>query len=127
MLPVILPGQLYGQNVTVTGVDVYLITTGSSYIDGTYVRRQSGAGSGDLILANLTDRACSSACSYHLALTANNVLYDLMARYTSLLHCTIPMSRTKYKSEGFASRWSMMKESSPSGKTRPRGPIRFAH
>jgi hypothetical protein len=76
MLPVTLPGQLYGQNVTLTGIDVYLLTTGTSYIDGTYVRRQTGAGSGDLIVGDTTDRSCLSACSYHLDLTTNNVLSD---------------------------------------------------
>jgi hypothetical protein len=40
------------------------------------VRRQTGAGSGDLIRWNGDDRVCESACSYHLDLTNNNVLDD---------------------------------------------------
>ncbi|MGD2178546.1 MAG: hypothetical protein PVG71_12065 [Anaerolineae bacterium] len=77
MLPVTLPGQLYGQDVTLTGIDVYFESQGD--FDGigvTAVRRQSGAGSGDLIRWDGTDRVCSPACSYHLDLTSNNVLDD---------------------------------------------------
>jgi len=77
MLPVTLPGQLYGQNVTLTGIDVYFKSQGDfDGIDGTYVRRQTGAGSGATIIANTTDRVCTTACSYHLNLTTNNVLSD---------------------------------------------------
>lgn len=77
MLPVTLPGQLYGQDVTLTGIDVYFESQGD--FDGigvTAVRRQTGAGSGDLIRWDDTDRVCSPACFYHLDLTENNVLDD---------------------------------------------------
>lgn len=77
MLPVTLPGQLYGQDVTLTGIDVYFESeTDFDGIGVTAVRRQSGAGSGDLIRWDDTDRVCESACSYHLDLTTNNVLDD---------------------------------------------------
>ena len=77
MLPVTLPGQLYGQNVTLTGIDVYFKSySDSEGIGGTYVRRQTGAGSGDTIIADDTDHVCTTACSYHLDLGTNNVLSD---------------------------------------------------
>jgi hypothetical protein len=77
MLPVTLPGQLYGQDVTLTGIDVYFESeTDFDGIGVTAIRRQSGAGSGDLIRWDGTDRVCESACSYHLDLTNNNVLDD---------------------------------------------------
>jgi hypothetical protein len=77
MLPVTLPGQLYGQDVTLTGIDVYFDSeTDFDGIGRTVVRRQSGVGSGDLMVADDTDRVCESDCSYHLDLTENNVLDD---------------------------------------------------
>jgi hypothetical protein len=77
MLPVTLPGQLYGQDVTLTGIDVYFQSeTDFDTIDLTIVRRQTGAGSGDVIRSDGTDRVCTTACSYHLDLTSNNVLDD---------------------------------------------------
>jgi hypothetical protein len=77
MLPVTLPGQLYGQDVTLTGIDVYFESQGDfDGIGATAVRRQTGAGSGDLIRWDGSDRVCSPACSYHLDLTNNNVLDD---------------------------------------------------
>ncbi len=75
MLPVTLPGQLYGQDVTVTGIDVYFESeTDFDGIGLVTVRRQSGAGSGDLIIQDDTDRVCETACSFHLDFTENNVL-----------------------------------------------------
>lgn len=77
MLPVTIPGQLYGQNVKVTGIDVYLKSQGDfDGIDATYVRRQSKAGTGQLMVSDSTNRVCTTACSYHLNLTSNNVLSD---------------------------------------------------
>ena len=77
MLPVTIPGQLYGQNVKVTGIDVYFKSQGDfDGVGATVVRRQSGAGSGQLVLFDGTDRVCVTACSYHLDLTNNNVLSD---------------------------------------------------
>jgi hypothetical protein len=80
MLPVTLPGQLYGQNVTLTGIDVYFKSqSDSDGIGGTFVHRQTGAGSGDTIIADGTKRSCPTdpACTtYHLDLTQNNVLSD---------------------------------------------------
>ncbi len=77
MLPVTLPGQLYGQDVTLTGIDVYFKSQSDfDGIDATFVRRQTGAGSGDTIIADGTDHVCTTACSYHLDLTTNNILSD---------------------------------------------------
>ncbi len=77
MLPVTLPGQLYGQDVTLTGIDVYFKSQSDfDGIDATFVRRQTGAGSGDTIISDGTNHVCTTACSYHLDLTTNNVLSD---------------------------------------------------
>jgi len=79
MLPVILPGQLYGQNVTLTGIDVYFKSQSDfDGIGGTFVRRQTEAGSGVTIISDGTDRSCpaGTSCSYHLNLTQNNELSD---------------------------------------------------
>lgn len=75
ILPVTLPGQLYGQDVTISRIDVYFKSeTDFDGIGITAVRRQSGAGSGDLIIRNVEDRVCQTACSYYLTLSDNNVL-----------------------------------------------------
>jgi len=79
MLPVILPGQLYGQDVTLTRIDVYFKSQSDfDGIGGTFVRRQTEVGSGDTIISDGTDRACpaGTSCSYYLDLTQNNVLDD---------------------------------------------------
>ena len=77
MLPVTIPGQLYGQDVKVTGIDVYFRSQGDfDGIDRTVVRRQSKAGSGQVMVTDNNDRTCPTACSYHLDITNNNVLSD---------------------------------------------------
>jgi hypothetical protein len=84
MLPITIPGPLYGQNVTVTGLDVYF--SGQTATDGltaVLLRRQTGVCSSAscyvTILSDGTDRFCASAsyptgCPVHWDLTANNVL-----------------------------------------------------
>jgi hypothetical protein len=75
MLPVTIPGQLYGQNVKVTGIDVYLRSqTDFDGIGKTVVRRQSGAGSGAVMVNDGTDHVCLSGCSYHIDISQNNTL-----------------------------------------------------
>jgi hypothetical protein len=77
MLPVTIPGQLYGQDVKVTGIDVYFKSQGDfDGIGKTVVRRQSKAGSGHMMISDGADRTCTTACSYHLDITSNNVLSD---------------------------------------------------
>jgi hypothetical protein len=79
VLPVTIPGQLYGQNVTVTGLDLYHARQGEfARIDAVIVRRQDGVGTGNLVLYDDTDLLCSpgSQCSTHWNLTQNNVLSD---------------------------------------------------
>jgi hypothetical protein len=79
VLPVTIPGQLYGQNVTVTGMDLYYAINGEfTVIDAVIVRRQDGVGAGDLILFDDTDLTCGAGaqCSEHWDFTQNNVLSD---------------------------------------------------
>jgi hypothetical protein len=84
MLPITLPGALYGQNVTVTGIDLYFSgQTGTDGISVVLLRRQTGVCSTAscyvTILYDGTDRFCASAtnptgCTVHWNLTSNNVL-----------------------------------------------------
>ncbi len=79
VLPVTIPGQLYGQNVTVTGMDLYYAIDGEfTVIDAVFVRRQDGVGTGDLILFDDTDLTCGAGeqCSMHWDVDQNNVLSD---------------------------------------------------
>jgi hypothetical protein len=78
ILPVTIPGQLYGQNVTVTGMDLYYtIPFDLTGIDAIALRRQNGVGAGNLILYDDTDLVCAVAqCVHHWDLTQNNVLSD---------------------------------------------------
>ncbi len=78
LLPVTIPGQLYGQNVTVTGLDLYYQSSDDlTGISITAMRRQNGVGAGDLIFWDGTDYVCPSGpCTLHWDLTENNVLSD---------------------------------------------------
>jgi hypothetical protein len=79
VLPVTIPGQLYGQDVTVTGLDLYYATGGGfANIDRVVMYRQNGVGAGDQILRDLDDLTCPelAQCSEHWDLTQNNVLSD---------------------------------------------------
>jgi hypothetical protein len=84
MLPITITGPLYGQNVTVTGLDIYW--QGSTDFDGisaVLLRRQTGvcdtASCYLTILNNGTDRVCTATtdptgCTEHFDLTTNNIL-----------------------------------------------------
>jgi hypothetical protein len=84
MLPITLPAPLYGQNATVTGLDVYF--SGQTEFDGISVvllRRQTGVCATSscyaTILSDPTNYNCPSAtnptgCIVHYNLTSNNVL-----------------------------------------------------
>jgi hypothetical protein len=84
MLPITIPGPLYGQNVTVTGLDLYY--RGDTTTDGfvaILLRRQTGLCATTACYGNIlsdgTSRFCEDSanptgCSHHWNLTANNVL-----------------------------------------------------
>ncbi|MDD5371224.1 MAG: hypothetical protein PHQ40_19245 [Anaerolineaceae bacterium] len=84
MLPITIPGQLYGQNVTVTGLDVYFLSdTASDGITATLFRRQKGVCSTSPCYATILfdsafygcdDAVTPSGCSHHWDLTSNNIL-----------------------------------------------------
>lgn len=78
VLPVTIPGQLYGQNVTMTGLRLYFSTSDDlTGITIVAMRRQNGVGAGDEIFRDDTDRVCPGAqCVQHWDLTTNNVLSD---------------------------------------------------
>jgi hypothetical protein len=84
MLPITLPGPLYGQNVTVTGLDIYFL--GATEFDGitsVLLRRQTGMCSASSCYASILsdtafygcdDAVTPSGCTQHWNLAANNVL-----------------------------------------------------
>ncbi len=85
MLPITITGPLYGQNVKVTGMDVYFLgDTGFDGITATILRRQTGVCATSACYINLindgTDLSCDDAvsptgCSNHWNITSiNNVL-----------------------------------------------------
>ncbi len=79
LVPVTIPGQLYGQNVTVTGLDLYYRTSDDvTGIAVSAMRLQNGVGAGDLIFWDGTDYVCPSPaqCTKHWDPTTNNVLSD---------------------------------------------------
>ncbi len=79
VLPVTIPGPLYGQDVTVTGLDVYYtVSADLTGISATSVRRQDGVGAGDTILSDGTDLTCvvGNQCEKHWDLTQNNTIND---------------------------------------------------
>jgi hypothetical protein len=74
-LPVTLPGVLYGQPVTIKSITVYYRSqTGSSYINETDLYLQSDADSWLQIVTDTNDHATTTATSYTLVPTQNNVL-----------------------------------------------------
>ncbi len=79
VLPVTIAGQLYGQNITVTGLDLYYtVSADLTAITATSMRRQNGVGAGDVIFTDSTDLTCTSGsqCEKHWDLTQNNILSD---------------------------------------------------
>jgi hypothetical protein len=74
--PITLPGMLYGQNVTVKSITVYYVCQNgaNNYITGTSVTKLTDADSYDSLAADSTDRTSTTATSYTLTLTGNNVL-----------------------------------------------------
>jgi hypothetical protein len=85
--PITLPGQLYGQDVTVDRLTIYYKTENgvNSYIDHTYLYVQTDADSGENIIASDTDRTSETADSY--SFSPSLVLSDtqgIMGLYLSL-------------------------------------------
>jgi len=79
VLPVTVFGQLYGQNVKVTGLDLYYTYSGDlTAITRVAMRRQNGVGAGNTIFTHDPDLACGAGaqCTRHWDLTQNNVLSD---------------------------------------------------
>jgi hypothetical protein len=84
MLPITLPGPLYGQNVTVTGLNIYFSgETPSDGITTFLLRRQTGVCASvscyDTIVYDSTLYVCPVAitptgCSHHWDFASNNVL-----------------------------------------------------
>jgi hypothetical protein len=84
MLPITIPGTLYGQDVRVTGLDLYWVgATQFDVIQAVLLRRQTGVCSDPecyaVILHDSTDYGCDvtvepNGCTLHFDLTANTVL-----------------------------------------------------
>ena len=74
-IPIDVPGVLYGQNVTVEEVRIYYrVDTSADYIDETYLRKNTGAGTSDILASDLDNKDSTTATYYTLTPTANNVL-----------------------------------------------------
>jgi hypothetical protein len=79
VLPVTVFGQLYGQNVKVTRLDLYYTYSGDlTAITRVAMRRQNGVGTGSTIFTHDPDLVCGAdtQCTQHWDLTQNNVLSD---------------------------------------------------
>lgn len=97
MLPITVPGELYGQDVTVTDLDIYWVgDTDTEAITAVLLRRQTGVcGSStcyQTILHNTTDYTCNedtnaTGCTLHFDLGTNNVL----SSSSGILYLTIEM------------------------------------
>jgi len=86
MLPITIPGVLYGQNVKVTGMEIHWVASaGLEGISAVLLRRQTGvcgtSACYDTILLDPTDYVCAmgenpTGCVESFDLTTNNVLND---------------------------------------------------
>lgn len=93
-LPLTLPGVLLGQNVTVEQVTVYYMTShaANAYIDDTSLYRLTGADSEVLVLRDMTNRTSTSATSFSLTPTSDNVLSSASGPLTLHLICAFANS-----------------------------------
>jgi len=75
-IPIVLPGVLYGQSVTVKSVTIYYLCSNgaSSFITATDLNKQTDADSFTALVNETTDRTSNSASSYTLTPTTGNVL-----------------------------------------------------
>lgn len=95
MLPITVPGPLYGQDVTITGLDIYWQgNLEAERITAVLLRRQTGIGSYASILHEVgADHACdgrvhTQGCTLHYDLTSNNVL----TADSGILYITLELS-----------------------------------
>jgi hypothetical protein len=98
MLPIALPGTLYGQNVRVVALDVYWSgDTDFDAISAILLRRQTGVCETATCYASLlndgTDRTCEDSvyptgCTVHFDLTSNNTL----TANSGVLYLTVEMA-----------------------------------
>lgn len=73
-LPITLPGVLYGQNMTLVQLTVYYKSTANSFITYTDLNLQTDADSWLGVVDDTTDLKSTTAASYSIPLSANNVL-----------------------------------------------------
>lgn len=75
-IPIIVPGVLYGQPVTVKSVTIYYLCENGSnnFITATDLHKQTDADSFAVLASELTDRTSNTATSYTLTPTSGNVL-----------------------------------------------------
>jgi hypothetical protein len=67
MIPIALPGVLFGQNVDVEQIRIYYdLSSASSYITNTWLNKQTGASTQDVIVTDPTNRTSTSDTSYIL-------------------------------------------------------------
>jgi hypothetical protein len=65
LIPISVPAVLYGHNVDVEAVVVYYrCDSPSSYIDNTWLNKQTGASTQDVIVTDSTNRTSTSDSSY---------------------------------------------------------------
>ena len=84
MLPITVPGPLYGQDVTISGLDIYWVgDTDMDAITDIRLRRKTGVCSTCYveILHDATDHTCyedtyTTGCTVPYDLTSNNVLTE---------------------------------------------------
>jgi hypothetical protein len=86
MVPITLPGQLYGQDITLTDLDIYWVgDTVNESISAVLLRRQIGVCGGPTcyatILHDSSTQTCfdddhPTGCTEHFNLTSNNVISD---------------------------------------------------
>lgn len=96
MLPIVIPSQLYGQNVTITDLDIdWVADTDLDGISAVLFRRQTGVCSScyETILHSTDDHSCEDAvsptgCRVHFDLSANNEL----SANSGALYLTIRLS-----------------------------------
>ena len=95
VMPVTIPGMLYGQNVKLTGLDIYWLCSASDLMGITNIRlrRSVDANSYLDIIFDDTDYICYSGsypngCTIHLDLTTNNVL----SADSGILHLVIGLN-----------------------------------
>jgi hypothetical protein len=80
MLPITVPGVLYGQDVKITQMNIYWRgDTTSDYITAVLLRRQTGVDSYENIVFDTATNSCSdegypTGCTQQFPLSENNVL-----------------------------------------------------